>query len=303
MAEEANDLKDALLGLAGKWTAYTAFGTFILYLFGYLALRFQLSTYGVATDLDVLDEKYLFAGSRFFVFLISSVANLLLIVALPALLGYILYKLLPARAKQWAHNRDATRLHRGPLLLIVGVAFALLFIQLVLRKCFVLGNLLLAHRLPGYEWISSILLAPDSLRSLYFTGLVGGCLFTGTIALLAFRAKGNHGRIFDVFLGLLVFLFSVEFLLLPVNYGVLIATQQLPRVMEVSDQALPDNQQAWLVWENKDVLTYLVRGRGDQRMLMTVPRKENKIKIVAYEDIFQILFAGAQPASLTGDTQ
>ena len=63
MAELWNDFTEQLGSLAGKWTAYAALGSSLLYLLGYLTLRFQLSTYGVATNLDIFDEKYLFAAA------------------------------------------------------------------------------------------------------------------------------------------------------------------------------------------------------------------------------------------------
>jgi len=96
--------------------------------------------------------------------------------------------------------------------------------------------------------------------------------------------------------GVLAFLVSVECLLLPVNYGVLISTQQLPRVTELGgDGRLPEGSRIWLVWESKDALTYFVRDPSDQRMLITVPRKDTSIRIVAYDDVFCELFA-ANPA-------
>jgi hypothetical protein len=42
------------------WVTYTAVGSFLLCFFGYLMLRFHLTTFGITTDLDVLDERYLF---------------------------------------------------------------------------------------------------------------------------------------------------------------------------------------------------------------------------------------------------
>jgi len=45
MAEIWQDAVDKLGTFAGKWTSYAAFATFLLYLFGYLTLRFQLMAY------------------------------------------------------------------------------------------------------------------------------------------------------------------------------------------------------------------------------------------------------------------
>ena len=80
MADLSNDFAAKQGSLASKWTAFTALGSFLLYLLGYLTLRFQLSTYGVSTNLDLFDEKYLFAGCRFLVYLVSSVPNVLILV-------------------------------------------------------------------------------------------------------------------------------------------------------------------------------------------------------------------------------
>jgi len=103
-----DDFTDKLGSLAGKCTAYAALGSFLLYLLGYLTLRFQLSTYGVAANLDIFDEKYLFAGCRFVVYLVSAVPNILIIVLLLAAIGYFPYKLVPVplkdRMKRWVSS-------------------------------------------------------------------------------------------------------------------------------------------------------------------------------------------------------
>jgi hypothetical protein len=78
-----------------------------------------------------------------------------------------------------------------------------------------------------------------------------------------------------------------------VNYGVLISTQQLPRVAELSaNEKPPESQRVWLVWDGKDTVTYFVRDGQDQRMMVTVPKKDAKVRIVAYDDIFCVLFGG-----------
>ena len=95
----------------------------------------------------------------------------------------------------------------------------------------------------------------------------------------------------QLFVAILIFLVAVEFLLLPVNYGVLISTQQLPRLAELNgDDKAAEGQRNWMVWDTKDAVTYLVRDSNDQRMLVTIPRKEGKVRIVAYDHIFCMLF-------------
>ena len=73
MADLGSELSDKLKELGANWAVYSALGSFALYLLGYLSLRFHLTVLGVGTDLAVLDERYLFAGTRFLVYVVSSV--------------------------------------------------------------------------------------------------------------------------------------------------------------------------------------------------------------------------------------
>jgi hypothetical protein len=290
MAESWNDLTEKLGGVAGKWTAYAAFGSFLLYLLGYLTLRFQLATYGVATNLDLFDEKYLFAGCRFLVYLVSAVPNILIIVLILAAIGYLPYKLAPASLKDGVKRRVSRWCAAPTHLPLLGVVLAVAMIQFVLRRPFAFGNLLLRKELPD-EWLSAMLLASDGKLSLYFSGLVAGTLVSGCILVYVLRHETSTATS-RFWLGLLVFLFAVEFLLLPVNYGVLISTQQIPRVAEISGEPATPGQTAWMLWDSKEAVVYFVRDAAELRMIVTVPRKDAPLRIVANDDIFCILFGG-----------
>jgi hypothetical protein len=296
MPELWNDFTEKFGNLAGKWTAYAAFGSFLLYLLGYLTLRFQLSTNGVATNLDIFDEKYLFAGCRFLVYLVSAVPNILIILLALAAIGYLPYKLVPVSLKDgiklWASRWCAAPIH----LPLLGVVLAVAMVQFVLRRCFAFGNLLLRKQLPD-EWLSAMLLASDGKLALYFSGLVAGTLLTGCILVYVLRRGTATTAASRVWLGVLVFLFAVEFLLLPVNYGVLISTQQIPRVAGISGEPAAPLQTAWLLWDSKDVVIYFARDSSDQRMIVAVPRKDAPLRIDAYDDIFCVLFGGSGVSS------
>src|ERR1700761_1709130 len=134
MNDPIKSVTEGLGNLVGKWTAYAAFGSSMLYLIGYLTLRFQLSTYGLATDLDLFDEKYLFAGCRFLVYLVSSVPNILIVVLLLAAVGYLPYRLMPSDARDWAARRLGDWCAKPSRLSIAGIVLAVLFIQLVMRR-------------------------------------------------------------------------------------------------------------------------------------------------------------------------
>jgi hypothetical protein len=297
MTDAPKALTEKLSDFMGKWTSYAAFGSFLLYLFGYLTLRFQLSTYGLVTDLDLLDEKYLFAGCRFLVYFISSVPNVI-IIFLPLLaISTILYKLLPRTVRARIRLR-VTKWCADPLRLsCLGIVIATLSIQFAMRKCFAFGNLLLAQQLPD-RWISSVLLTDVGRMSLYFAGLISLTSLAAAIAWYACAQWSAATTIAKFAVATLVVLVAMEFLLLPVNYGVLVSTRQLPRVAEFpGDSQSLDSQRAWLVWNSKETLTYFIFGPQNSRMLLTVPRKDTPVKIVAYDDIYCALFSSDHAAA------
>ena len=290
MADAASDLVQKLGTVAGKWTSYAGFGTFLLYLFGYLTLRFQLNTYGVATNLDVFDEKYLFAGCRFLVYLGMTLPNLAFILALVALMLAIPFKLIPSSVRERSGESVRRWLAKPYRVQILGCVVALIMIQFLLRQCLFLNNLLLARCLPA-SWISSVFLANDTAQGLYFAALVAGIAFTAALLAYALRQSTSAGNRWVN--TALVVLFAIECLLLPINYGMLIASRWLPRVAQVSPaDKLSEGNTAWLVWENKDVLTYFVRDNNDARKLVTVPRKDSQITVVGNDPVFQVIFAG-----------
>jgi hypothetical protein len=99
---------------------------------------------------------------------------------------------------------------------------------------------------------------------------------------------------------MLTFLVGVQLLLLPVNYGILITDKTMPRVINLGGhEALSAGQDAWLVWEGKDGVTYLVRGpEGGKkvRKLVTLPRSDvKKTELTAYDSILRVLFAAGTP--------
>jgi hypothetical protein len=287
VADLLQDLNERIKTLAGDWAKYTVVGSFLLYLVGYLSLRFHLTAIGIGTDLAVLDERYLFAGARFFVYLVSSVPNIVL-VALPlALATWVVFRFLPgstgARVRAWV--AQPTRLT------VFGIVFAVIAIQFVMRQCFVFSDLLLARNLPPEPaWLVKLLL-DDRLMPLYFSLLTALCAVP--LAILAVLRNTEAQSPSAALAGaLLAFLAAVQILLLPINYGVLIADKALPRVAALGDKPLADGEEAWLVWEGKDGITFLVRSQDRaRRALVTLPRAEVKrTEILGYDRILPKLF-------------
>jgi len=281
-----DELNDRVKALAGDWSKYTLVGSFALYVVGYLVVRFHLTTIGVGTDLAVLDERYLFTGARFLVYLVSAVPSLVLVALPVAAIGWGVSRLLPDAARAGLR----ARVMRPRPLAWFGIVFALATIQLVMRQCFLFSDLLLARQLPPEpSWLVALLL-DDRRMPLYFSLLVGACAVP-LLTLWALRAS-TPDQLGGFVKGLLAFLAAVQVLLLPVNYGVLIVDKVLPRVTAVGKQPLAPGEVAWLVWEGKEGVTFLVkRAEPNRRSLVTVRRAEvERTEILGFDRIVPTLF-------------
>ena len=270
MTDLFHDVTDWFKSLTGNWTQYTVAGSFVLYVLGYLVLRFHLTAMGLATDLTIVDERYVFTGARFFVYLAATVPVSLVIVYVV----WKLWRLLPPRA---------ARVFVTPTF---GIVFSVLMIQLVMRQCFLIVNLLLADNLsPAPGWLVS-LLVDGRYVLLYFSMLVASCALPIAILILT---RGE--RVSPVRRGVLGFLAAVQVLLLAVNYGYLVVDKTLPRVAALGDAALPRGTEGWLVWEGQQGVTFLTRDATRRRALITIPKsKIERMEVVGFDPILRRLF-------------
>ncbi|MEP7343475.1 MAG: hypothetical protein ABI977_37495 [Acidobacteriota bacterium] len=303
MSETVGILAGRMKDLAAGWASYSTLASLALYVVGYLSLRFHLTALGVGTDLTVLDERYLFTGARFLVYLGSAIPILalfgLVLALVYAIVVYLPYRLMPAgwRARIKASLARAWEWRETPTTLaLTGIVLSVVLIQRVMRPCFVFSNLLLRKTLPSPKWLEQLLLAEDDLRMLFFCGLLCGVLVTGGLFVAARRRTGAGGWRRSLILALGALL-VIEVLFLPVNYGVLIIDKVLPKVADLGGvEQLAPSQDAWLVWEGKEAVTYLVRSvepGGASKKLVTVPLKEiKKTQIVRYDSILRCAFDG-----------
>lgn len=290
MANPLNTVTEKLGEAFGKWTSIAAVGTFLLYLFGYLALRFQLSTYGVVTNLDVFDQRYLLAGDRFLVYVVSTAPHVLVFALLGYGIAYLPFRLLPVSIRTSIGARVAAFTQRAICVPLFGTLAALCLIEIVMRKCLIFGHLLFAEKLPRYDWLDDLLLADDGAKTLFFTGLVAGVLLTGLIWRRSMQLMDAARPLSRMLTAILTFLWAVEILLLPVNYGVLIASPQLPRVENSSLQARPPGERLWLVWDAKEARVYFAYGADGRRAMVSVPGNDARIEVTAFDPIYCIVF-------------
>jgi hypothetical protein len=271
MGELFDEVSARLKGLAGNWSQYTVLGGFMLYALGYLVLRFHLTAMGLATDLTIVDERYMFTGARFLVYLAATVPVSLVI-------AYAVWQL-------------GRKLPAGIAAIFLTPTFAIVvsvpMIQLVMRQCFLIGDLLLADDLSRVpSWLVSLLL-DDTCMLLFFSVLVAACLVP-IAALIVTRPQAGS----PVTRSVLAFLAAVQVLLLAVNYGYLVIDKTLPRVASIGERALPAGTEGWLVWEGNQGVTFLTRDAGRRRTLITVPKtKIERMEVVGFDPILRRLFA------------
>ena len=272
----------------GKGWAKSSFVVCILlYVVGYLAIRFHLTAIGIGTDLSVFDERYLFAGARFLVYLVSSIPSIVL-VALPLLLmTWVLQRLCP----QSISIKTLMFFRQPKLLLVVGIVFVVGMIQFVMRQCFILVNLLLGEAMTVMpSWLIYLLIHHD-LMPLFFSLLVGACVVSLSFV-WALRHAPLPPGLWTAARLLLIGLVVVQILLLPINYGVLIMDMVMPRVATLGSTPLTQGDRAWLVWEGRDGFTFLIEGKNKSgKKLVTMARSDVKrMEILGYDYIMSTLY-------------
>ena len=292
-----SDIQQKLKDLLGGWTSYVALGSFSLYLLGYLAIRFHLTALGIATDLSVIDERYVFAGAKFLVYFFSNLPivvlfalALVLVIAVlnwPAKLVATLFKrvvkflkaLIPRKKHSKSENVEsqnaAPKISESSFWLKLnpfstptraafsGIAISVLMIQLLMRKSFMFSNLLLEGVPDSGVGLENLLLPNhDRGKLLYFLAFTAGTTICAGIWIYA-RQLPNQQTLSTYLLILLASLVAVQFLFLPIYYGVFVMDKSIPRVVDLGDQvSLSENQKAWLIWEGSKGATYLVHETG-----------------------------------------
>ena len=141
-----NDVFAKIKDLGSSLTIYTTLGSFLLYVLGYLIIRFHLTTLGLSSDLAVLDERYLFTGGRFVIYMVSAIPTIIFILIVFGGLVWLPFWSLPNAAKN-SVQRGLDRLRQRMTawwlvpdrLAIAAISFSVVTIQLVMRQCFFLA--------------------------------------------------------------------------------------------------------------------------------------------------------------------
>jgi len=270
------------------FSTYTAMGTFLVYLFGYLALRFHITALGIVTELGAFDERYLFAGAHFLVFL-------------AALVPVVAMALLPAGALAWLVWRHMPRIRKAvetvmlnaPLLLWTSVILAVVLIQWRMNACLALHDLPLAEGRAEPAWLFDLVRRHDTIDlALFFLEMVLCAAAVSAPAIAAARLPLGTVGLKALFAAAAA-LALIAVLLIPVNFGVVVMPYSMERTAAIGKAPLAAGQKAWLLWEGKEWMTYLVQS-GAGRSLVAVPVKDiDRIEVNGNDSLFDVLYGGA----------
>jgi hypothetical protein len=291
MSALPDDLKAALPGWLGETTRMAGAISLLLYATGYLIVRFHLTTLGLGVDLSVIDERYLFAGARFVIYLLTVIPSLLLMALFLAPLLLVVAVVMRQVLRSLGQRPQAWLAELGSnpwWLTIVGLVVGVLSIQLVMKNCLALTYILLKDPAPQTcRWLGWLLEGPEHM-ALFFMGLL---LLTGLTALSVIRlyALGGPSAALVAARRVLLLILGIQLMLLPVNFGVLVVDKKLPRIEPPPELQLPSGAWAWLAWEGREGLTVLVEtSTGPQRELVTLKRERlaAPIRIRSYDSAF-----------------
>jgi hypothetical protein len=258
---------------------WSGLGAALIYVLGYLSLRYHLSLLGVDTGLSELDSRYLFSGLQALMYFITTTP-----------LAFVLFLMLlwAARRLRWLF------VDRPNGLMVVGIAIATALIQLVMRKCFLLSDMLLRSDQPlTPKWIKVLLCGKESeLQTLYFTALLALTFGLAQLWLTASRSTSTPSPLLK---WILASLLLVQSLLLPVNFGMLVANHDTPRVATLDGRtALEPDVKAWRIWDSSESVTYFVLRREPdgscQRWLRTLAKKDiSSTEIIRYDPLCDLI--------------
>src|SRR5258706_630529 len=113
--------------------------------------------------------------------------------------------------------------------------------------------------------------------------MVAGVPLTGLLWRRPMQLMDATRPLSRVLTATLTFLWAVEILLLPVNYGVLIASPQLPRVDNSSLPARPPGERLWLVLDAKEARVYFKLGPDGPRTMLRVPGNDARIHVTSFD--------------------
>ena len=251
-----------------------------MYLCGYLVIRVRMNVLGIPADVSGLDERYLFAGANFIVYVVLALNRLLQIVVVLAAVAVI-----PLALAWWValsrsrRDRLATWSARmsPPIGLVAALgAIALSFAMIGMAEPWWSDHdLLFAPQLS--ERAATIAGSHDS-TSWIFMEYLAASIAAGVGTLIAAWAGVRRSVLVAAFAAL-----ALQLLSLPMLYGALSADTFQPKVQ------LTDGSTGWIVWEGPASITLFVDTGRPTLIRRSKQDSQSPLTIIGFERILHRL--------------
>jgi hypothetical protein len=270
-----------------RWTKIIAAALSIagaaMYLCGYLVLRVRMNVLGIPADVSGLDERYLFAGANFIVYVVLALNRLLAIA-----LVLVAAAAIPL-ALAWWLALDRSRRDRlvtwsvrmWPRLGLVAAlgAIAMSFTMIGMAEPWWSDHDLLFA--PQLSERAAMIAGTDESTSWLFMEYLAAAVAAGAGTLIAASAGVRRPVLFAAFAAL-----ALQLLSLPMLYGALNADTFQPKVQ------LADGSTGWIVWEGPASLTLFVDVGKPTLIRRLKPDSQSPLTIVGFERILHRLVVG-----------
>jgi hypothetical protein len=251
-----------------------------MYLCGYLVLRVRMNVLGIPADVSGLDERYLFAGANFIVYVVLALNRLLRIVvvlvavaAIPLALAWwvALNRSRRARLSMWS-KRMWPRVGLVAALGAIGLSFTMIGMA---EPWWSDHDLLFA---PQLSERAAMIAGTDESTSWLFMEYLAASVAAGVGAAIAIRAGVRRSVLFVAFGAL-----GLQLLSLPMLYGALSADTFQPKVQ------LTDGSTGWIVWEGPASMTMFIDSGRPTLIRRSKQDSQSPLTIVGFERILHRL--------------
>lgn len=232
MSGDVGDIVSTVERFGTAWAAVSALALVLVYLFGYLSIRFHHTALGLTVGLHLFDHRYLFAGGRFLIFLLVHLCRLALVLVLLAAIVDLAAAATPLAG--WFAQWTTWLIEMWPgfvtvaayIVTIAALIFVFRYAAAPLRLTYLLvrskSEVRRIVNQPGLSLAVRTLRSDPTAEACHFGILLVGTMLSG-IAASWLLAPGDLSTVHKLLGAALLVATTAQLVLLPANHGLLIA--------------------------------------------------------------------------------
>lgn len=290
MSGDAGDIVSTIESFGAAWAAVSALALVLVYLFGYLSIRFHHTAIGLTVGLHLFDHRYLFAGGRFLIFLLVHLCRLALVFVLLAAMFDLTAEITPVAG--WFERSTSWLMAIWPgsitvaayIATIAALVFVFRYAAAPLRLSYLLvrskSEVEQIVNLPGMSLAVRTLGNNTTAEACHFAILLVGTILSGLVAswLLGPGDLSNTHKLLGAALAVAT---TTQLVLLPANHGLLIAdktvtvlergTSILGRLLACGECIEPNETECLLLYRDGSEAAILVLDDSGPNRIVQLP--------------------------------